>query len=54
MRRSIVQKRLLKNTMGKMSLNMFIVPLEKSKEIISFLDGEKVHYSLFEFWSDDI
>ena len=36
----------------KISTVSFIVPIEKSSEVIEMLGKEKVDYSFFEFWSD--
>ena len=36
----------------KVSVSSFIVPIEKSKDIIRMLNKEKIDYSYFEFWSD--
>ncbi len=36
----------------KLSATSFIIPAEKSKDIIKLLNSEKVDYSFFEFWSD--
>lgn len=32
----------------------FILPLEKSSEIIKFLSSEKIDFQFFEFWTDQI
>ncbi len=38
----------------KLSSLSFIVPLEKSQEIIGILNSNKINYSFFELWSDDV
>ena len=38
----------------KLSALSFIVPLGKTEEIFKLLNSEKVDYSFFEFWSDEI
>lgn len=38
----------------KLSSLSFIVPLEKLQEIIGILNSNKINYSFFEFWSDQI
>jgi len=38
----------------KLSASSFIVPLEYTNEIIRLLNEEKIDYSFFEFWSDQI
>lgn len=48
-------KSLVEEISGKiLSPNSFIVPIEKSKEIINLLNPEKLDFSFFEFWSDDV
>ena len=36
----------------KISVASFIVPIEKTNEIIKIMNKEKIDYSFFEFWSD--
>jgi len=38
----------------KISPTSFIVPLEKSKDIVKILGDEKVNYMFFEIWSDNL
>lgn len=38
----------------KLSPTSFIVPLEHQQKIIKLLNAEKINYSFFEFWSDQI
>lgn len=38
----------------KLSATSFIIPAEKSRNIIKILNSEKVDYNFFEFWSDEI
>lgn len=38
----------------KLSSLSFIVPLENSREIIGILNSNKINYSFFELWSDQI
>ena len=46
---------ILKEFNGKqLSPSSFILPLEKSQEIIKFLNSEKLDFRFFEFWTDQI
>lgn len=36
----------------RISASSFIVPVEKTKDILEMLNKEKIDYSYFEFWSD--
>jgi predicted nucleotidyltransferase len=38
----------------KISPNVFTVPINHSKEIVSFLNKEKIDFNIFEFWSDEL
>lgn len=38
----------------QLSPTAFIIPLEKSQEIMKMLNAEKADYTLIEFWSDQI
>ncbi len=38
----------------KLTSNSFIVPLGKANEIIGVLNSEKINFSFFEFWSDQL
>src|SRR3989338_5918632 len=38
----------------KLSPTSFLVPKEKANEIIKFLSSEKINFSFFEFWTDQI
>jgi len=38
----------------KLSPTSFIVPIEKSQEIVKMLGSEKLDFKFFEFWSDDV
>ena len=46
---------IIEKTGGKqLSPASFIIPLENSKEVISFLSSEKLDFSFFELWTDQI
>ena len=38
----------------KLSPTTFIVPIENTNEILNFLNSERIDYSFFEFWSDQL
>jgi len=53
--KNILKQGLLGEINGKiLSPNSFIIPIEKSKDIVKILNSEKLDFSFFEFWSDEI
>lgn len=53
--KNYVVEGILKKFNGKqLSPSSFIIPNEKSQEIIKFLNSEKLDFRFFEFWTDQI
>jgi len=38
----------------KLSATCFLVPIEKTKEILQILNSEKIDFTFFELWSDEV